>query len=106
MGTLNDTASAAKTTVIVCSDHSWRRADMAVNSALEQGRGDCEPGPFRPSSGPDDPLPRAASEHEVTAPFDEIGIHDIIEHLLRGQEPGFDKALLAGGADFPVAARP
>jgi len=40
-------------------------------------------------------FPGQQTNREVTAPFDQIRIHEIIQHLLRGQEPGFDKALLA-----------
>jgi hypothetical protein len=41
----------------------------------------------------------------VSQPFDEIRIHGIIERMLRGQDPGLDKALLAG-ADLPAAPKP
>jgi hypothetical protein len=51
-------------------------------------------------------FPGQESEKAVTAPFDAIRIHEIIEHMLRGEEPGFDKALLAGGGGSPVARKP
>ena len=51
-------------------------------------------------------FPGQQAERDVTAPFDEIRIHEMIERMLRGQEPQFDKALLAGGAGLPVAAKP
>jgi hypothetical protein len=37
----------------------------------------------------------------VTAPFPSIRIHEIIQHLLRGEQTGFAKPLLAGGAGSP-----
>jgi hypothetical protein len=50
-------------------------------------------------------LPGQQVGHEVSEPFDEIRIHDIIERTLRGQDPGLDKALLAG-AGLPAAPKP
>ena len=41
-------------------------------------------------------FPGQQAEHDVSAPFDEIRIHEMIERMLRGQDPAFDKALLAG----------
>jgi hypothetical protein len=49
--------------------------------------------------------PGQQAGHEVSEPFDEIRIHEIIERILRGQDPGLDKALLAG-AGLPAAAKP
>ena len=51
-------------------------------------------------------FPGQQSSVNVTAPFEEIRIHEIIEHLLRGQEPGFDKALLAGDGEFARCRKP
>lgn len=106
MGTLSDTASAAKTTVIVCSDHSWRVPMWRSTALWTKEEETASHGRFDPRPVLMIHFPAQQVEREVTAPFEEIRLHDIIEHLLRGQEPGFDKALLAGGADFPVAARP
>ena len=47
-------------------------------------------------------FPGQQAEQDVTAPFDEIRIHEIIERMLRGQEPGFDNAMLAGGGAFAL----
>jgi hypothetical protein len=94
MTTLRGTASAAATTVIVCSDHSWRvpmwRSSYWTeeDEKASQGRFDTRPVLMIH-------FPGQQTNREVTAPFDQIRIHEIIQHLLRGQEPGFDKALLA-----------
>ena len=58
---LSATASAAKTTVIVCSDHSWRVPLWRSTALMDEGRRDGEPRPLRPASGPDDSLSRAAN---------------------------------------------
>jgi hypothetical protein len=77
MTTLRGTASVATTTVIVCSDHSWRVPMWRSTYWTKEDEAGQQ------------------TEREVTAPFEQIRIHEIIQHLLRGQEPGFDKALLA-----------
>jgi hypothetical protein len=49
-------------------------------------------------------FPGQSSQQDVTQPFDEGKVHGIIERMLRGQDPAFDKALLAGGGGSPLAA--
>jgi hypothetical protein len=43
-------------------------------------------------------FPGQSVERDVTGPFDDIRIHDIIERMLQGKEPDFDKSLLVTGA--------
>ncbi|MGA3226972.1 MAG: sulfatase-like hydrolase/transferase [Acidobacteriaceae bacterium] len=94
MTTLRGTASVATTTVIVCSDHSWRvpmwRSTYWTKEDEAASQGRFDPRPVLMIH-----FPGQQTEREVTAPFEQIRIHEIIQHLLRGQEPGFDKALLA-----------
>jgi hypothetical protein len=45
-------------------------------------------------------------ELDVTAPFDEIKIHDILEHILRGQDYDFGKSVPGDSTILPVTAKP
>jgi hypothetical protein len=105
MGTLNATAGAATTTVIVCSDHSWRvpmwRTTEWTKEEEAASRGRFDPRPVLMIR-----YPGQHAEHDVTAPFEEIRIHELIEHMLRGEQPEFAQSLLAGGAKQPTATRP
>jgi hypothetical protein len=104
--TLSGTPDAAKTTVIVCSDHSWRVPMWRPSSppwtkedeAASHGR--FEPRPVLMIH-----FPGQQAERDVTAPFESLRIHEIIERMLRGQQPNFDKSLVAG-TGLPAAAQP
>ena len=105
MSSISATPLAGKTTVIVCSDHSWRLSiwqGVGLWSKEEEmaSRGRFDPRPVLMIR-----FPGQQAGHEVSEPFDEIRIHEIIERMLRGQDPGLDKALLAG-AGLPAAAKP
>jgi membrane-anchored protein YejM (alkaline phosphatase superfamily) len=106
IGVLNATALAPKTTVILCSDHSWRVPMWRSASPWTKEDEVASGGRFDPRPVLMIHFPGQQTEHDVTAPFEEIRIHGIIEHMLRGQEPAFDKQLLAGGGGLPVAAKP
>jgi Sulfatase len=89
MDTLQATTLAPKTTIIVCSDHSWRvplwRATPSwtkEDEAASHGRFD--PRPVLMIHKPDQ-----QTEQDVTTSFDEIRIHDILGHLLRGEDTTF-----------------
>jgi hypothetical protein len=102
MTTVNATPSASKTTVILCSDHSWRTylwrsRPLWTKEDETASRGQFDPRPVLMIHYPGQQV-----QHDVNAPFDEIRIHEIIQHMLQGQESGFDKALLAGGDGVPV----
>jgi hypothetical protein len=85
MEVLNTTAMAPRTTVIVCSDHSWRvplwrtAAWTKEDEAASHGRFDPRPVLMIHFPGQQD-------GHIVTEPFPSLGIHDIIEGMLRGHE--------------------
>ena len=92
---LAGTATGAKATVIVCSDHSWRVGMWrstpewtTEDEAASHGRFDPRPVLMIHSPG-------QQTGQDITRPFDEIRIHEIIETLLRGQQPHFE-SLLAG----------
>jgi hypothetical protein len=51
-------------------------------------------------------FPGQMAQHDVTAPFDEIKIHDILEHILRGQPYDFGKSVPADGTILPITAKP
>jgi hypothetical protein len=94
---LAGTAAAAKATVIVCSDHSWRirmwRSSpewTTEDEAASHGRFDPRPVLMIHSPG-------QQTGQDITRPFDEIRIHEIIETMLRGQRPHFE-SLMAGAA--------
>jgi hypothetical protein len=106
MGTLSETPGAAKTTVIVCSDHSWRVPMWRSTSFWTKEDETASRGRFDPRPVLMIHFPRQQAALDVTAPFDEIRIHHMIERMLRGQEPEVNKGLLAGGAGLAVAARP
>jgi Sulfatase len=101
MSALSETRFAARTTVIVCSDHSWRVPMWRSTGYWTKEDEDASGGRFDPRPVLMIHFPGQQAEHDVTAPFDAIRIHQIIERMLRGQEPEFDKALLAGGAAKP-----
>jgi membrane-anchored protein YejM (alkaline phosphatase superfamily) len=106
MGTLNATALATQTTVIVCSDHSWRVPLWRPTPQWSKEEEAASGGHFDTRPVLMIHFPGQSAEHDVTAPFDEIKIHDILERMLRGQEPDFDKSLLAGGGVLPVIEKP
>jgi hypothetical protein len=88
MATLNTTTSASKTTVIVCSDHSWRvplwRGKALWTAEEEQAsHGRLDPRPMLMIH-----MPGQQTERDITKPFEEIRLHEIIEHLLRGEDGG------------------
>jgi hypothetical protein len=89
MTTLRGTASAAATTVIVCSDHSWRvpmwRSTYWTKEDETASQGHFDTRPVLMIH-----LPGQQTAREVTASFDQIHIHEIIQHLLRAQEPGIE----------------
>jgi Sulfatase len=85
MNSLNATASAANTTVIVCSDHSWRvpmwKSDAnwsAEDEAASQGKFD--PRPVLMVH-----FPQQSHEVAISKPFDQIALHAIIVSMLQGR---------------------
>ncbi len=95
--TLAGTATAAKATVIVCSDHSWRVPMWRSTSGWTKEDEAASHGRFDPRPVLMIHFPGQQTEQDVVRPYDEIRIHEIIETLLRGQQPHFEP-LLAGAA--------
>ncbi len=85
METIDSTPMAAKTTVIVCSDHSWRLPLWKSAGAWTKEDETASRGYFDPRPVLMIHSPGQGASRELTAPFDEIKLHDIIESLLRGQ---------------------
>ncbi len=106
MSSLNATPLASKTTVIVCSDHSWRISIWRSTSNWTKEDETASQGRFDPRPVLMIHFPGQQAEQDVTAPFEAIRIHEMIERMLRGQKSDFDKAPLAGGASISVAAKP
>jgi hypothetical protein len=84
MQALNGTSLASKTTIIVCSDHSWRvplwRSTGAWTKEDEMAsKGRFDPRPVLMIHFPDQQM-----EQDVSAPMSELRIHEMLEALLRG----------------------
>ncbi len=86
MAALSTTALASKTTVIVCSDHSWRVPMWRLTATWTKEDEVASHGRFDPRPVLMIHFPGQQEEHVVTAPFASIGIHDIIERMLRGHD--------------------
>ena len=86
MATLSTTASASKTTVIVCSDHSWRVPMWRLTATWTKEDEVASHGHFDPRPVLMIHFPGQQEEHVVAAAFPAIGIHDIIERMLRGHD--------------------
>jgi len=106
MGIINQTSLAPKTTLVVASDHSWRipRWRNAPQWSEEeetasQGRFDTRPVLMIHFPGQSD-------EHDITRPYDDIGLHDILEQMLQGQGTSLGEALLAGRPALPIPTKP
>jgi hypothetical protein len=106
MNSLNATALASKTTVVICSDHSWRLSVWRPTPLWTKEDEAASQGRFDPRPVLMIHFPGQQAERDMTSPFDELQIHHIIDRLLRGEEPAFSKDLLAGGTRLSVAASP
>jgi hypothetical protein len=91
MGVLNATDRAPRTTVILCSDHSWRVPMWRSASPWTKQDEVASRGRFDPRPVLMIHLPGQQAGHDLAAPFAEIRIHEIIEHMLRGEQLAFDK---------------
>jgi hypothetical protein len=103
---LNATPLASKTTVIVSSDHSWRLAIWRPTALWTKEEEEASRGHFDPRPVLMIHYPGQQAEHDITAPFEEIRIHQLIERMLRGEEPELAQSLLAGGAEVTPATKP
>jgi hypothetical protein len=105
MSSINATPLAGKTTVIVCSDHSWRLPVWQAVGLWSKEEEMASGGRFDPRPVLMIRFPGQQAGRKVSEPFEEIRLHDMIERMLRGQDPGLEKALLAG-AGLPAVAKP
>jgi hypothetical protein len=92
MGTIHATPLAAKTTLILCSDHSWRVNLWRPTPQWSKEEEAASHNHFDPRPVLMIRFPGQPEERNITAPVNDIGIHDIIERMLRGQKPDFDQA--------------
>ena len=106
MSSLDATPLASKTTVIVSSDHSWRLAVWRPTALWTKEEEEASRGHFDPRPVLMIHYPGQQAEHDITAPFEEIRIHQLIERMLRGEEPELAQSLLAGGAEVTPATKP
>jgi Sulfatase len=106
MDSLHSTSLAAETTVIVCSDHSWRLPLWRGTPQWSKKEEAATHGFFDTRPVLMIHFPGQTSERDVTVPFEEMRIYDIIERMLRGEVPDFGKSLLAGSKGLPIASKP
>lgn len=97
---LNATPLAARTTLVVCSDHSWRIKLWRPTPQWSKEENAASHDRFDPRPVLMIHSPGQVAEQDITERFDEIRIHDIIEGLLRGKAPDFDQA------SAPLALKP
>jgi Sulfatase len=92
MRTIQETPLAAKTTVILCSDHSWRVNLWRPTPQWSKEEAAASHNRFDPRPVLMIHFPGQTTERDVTSAFDDIRIHDILERMLRGQPPVFNQA--------------
>ena len=90
MATLRATAAAADTTVIVCSDHSWRLPLWRPTPQWSREETTASEGHFDTRPVLLIHYPGQTTRHDVTSPFAGVRLHDLIEDMLRGQRPTGD----------------
>jgi Sulfatase len=91
MSALSSTPAAANTTVIVCSDHSWRVAMWKQAWTKEDAL--ASKGRFDPRPVLIIHFPGQQAQQVISEPFQAIRIHEIIERVLQGQDPGLITSL-------------
>lgn len=106
MGIINQSSLAAKTTLVITSDHSWRVPRWRSlpgwseeEETASQGRFDTRPVLLIH-------FPGQSEEHDITRPYDDIGLHDIVEQMLQDHGTGLGESLLAGGPALAVPEKP
>ncbi len=81
---LNRTASASKTTLVICSDHSWRVPIWRGAPGWTKEEEAASQGRFDPRPVLMIHFPGQSSEIGITESFNEIVLHDILLQMLRG----------------------
>jgi hypothetical protein len=106
MRTINETSLVAKTTVLITSDHSWRIPLWRPTAQWSKEEEIASQGGFDTRPVLMIHLPGQSEEHNITRPYDDIRLHDILEQMLQGQESGLGESLLAGGPALAFPAKP
>jgi hypothetical protein len=104
MRELDATGLASRTTVIISSDHSWRLPIWKPKPLWTKEEEVASHDHFDTRPVLMIHSPGQQSEEDVTAPFAQIRIHEILETLLRGGESPFNKPLMAGRSESSLGA--
>jgi hypothetical protein len=84
MSTLATTASAPKTTIVICSDHSWRVPMWRSQPGWTKEEETASHGQFDPRPVLMIHFPGQSSEVPIAQSFDGIKLHDILVQMLHG----------------------
>jgi len=84
LGTLENSPDWSATTLVVCSDHSWRPSIWDWNISTEEDK-TASKGHFEPRPTLLIHFPAQTETLGVTRPFPALAEHDVIEELLRGE---------------------
>jgi hypothetical protein len=84
ISSLNATASAGNTTLIVTSDHSWRTPMWTSNAGLSAEEQAASHGKFDPRPMLMIHFPQQTHEIDVSQPFAQVTLHRIIVSMLQG----------------------
>ena len=84
MNSLNATASAGNTIVILCSDHSWRVPMWKSDANWSAEEEAASEGKFDPRPVLMIHFPQQSHEVAISKPFDQIALHAIIVSMLQG----------------------
>lgn len=99
MTILQRSARWQKTSVVICSDHSWRvhmwahhKFWTAEDEAASQGKFDPRPMLIVHVAG-------QTSTATVDAPFSLLGVHNVLDDLIQGKQPDFSRTHSEAGLD-------
>ncbi len=85
MAAVQATTASSATTIIVCSDHSWRIPMWRSSGEWTREDEAASHGRFDPRPVLMIHVPGQTTKREVSTPFDAIRLHEIIEELLAGR---------------------
>ncbi|HEX3941942.1 MAG TPA: sulfatase-like hydrolase/transferase [Acidobacteriaceae bacterium] len=85
MSAIGQTSSAPQTLVIVCSDHSWRTALWKPAPGWTAEDQAASHGKFDPRPVLMIHFPGQTNEMDIPQPYNELGLHSIIDGILRGE---------------------
>ena len=108
MNSLNATASAANTTLIVTSDHSWRVPMWKSNTGWSAEEEAASQGKFDPRPMLMIHFPQQSHEVAISQPFEQIALHAILVSMLQGRiespadfQAWLNSAIKQDGNDVP-----